>query len=158
MARRKQKTEDKTGAAGPGFDPQIVGGFVRRIENVMDELLSERGSYMAACKALRGDITDILTEASQAGVPRRELKAAIKARELARKIDALRAGVELVETYDDIRRALGDLADTPLGQAASRGAAGPNEPPSPPGGVPSPAERLAAGIRPLHDGEAQAPR
>lgn len=154
MARRKQQTEDKTGAAGPRFNSQLVGGFVRRIEHLLDQIASERGSYMAACKSLRDDIGEILDEAKEKGVPRRELKAAIKARELTHKIEALREDFsdESRETYDQIRIALGDLADTPLGRAAARGAAG-DQPPSPADGAPTAAERLAAGIKPLTDGE-----
>jgi uncharacterized protein (UPF0335 family) len=151
MPRRKQQqTEDKTGAAGPHFDPQIVGGYVRRIERLVEEIASERGKYMADCKAIRDEIGDVLDEAKERGVPRRELKAAIKARDLARKIDALRDNFEAEqrETYDQIRTALGDLADLPLGRATLD--AHDESPPRP--RAQTAAEALAAGIKPL-DGE-----
>jgi hypothetical protein len=152
--RKQQQTEDKTGAAGPGFNPQLVSGYVRRIEALLDDIASERSASMIACKAIRADIGEVLDEAKNAGVPRRELKAAIKARELGRKIEALRDGFESdsLETYDQIRLALGDLADTPLGRATL--GAQDESPPRP--RVQTAAEALAGGIKPLNDGEAAA--
>jgi hypothetical protein len=145
--RKHQQTEDKTGAAGPGFNPQLVSGYVRRIEALLDDIASERSASMIACKAIRADIGEVLDEAKNAGVPRRELKAAIKARDLARKIEALRDNFEAEnrETYDQIRIALGDLADTPLGLATL--GAQDEGPPRP--RVQTAADAVAAGIKPL---------
>lgn len=105
---------------GNGFDPAVVSGFVQRIESLGDDLLTERSEYMTRCKSIRGDIKLVLDEAKDAGIPRKELKLAVKTRELQRKVDAIREDLEGDEqdNYDMIRHALGDLADTPLGAAA----------------------------------------
>jgi len=109
-----------------GFDPDVLHALVDRIEGVVEDLLSERGSYMSKCRSMREDIANIYDEAKARGIPTKPLKKAVKARELTRKIEALRVDFDLIEreTYDQIRHALGDLADTPLGEAAAKGSPG----------------------------------
>lgn len=105
-----------------GYDPEKVRGYVERIEKIDGELESEKGSYMRTCQGLRGSQKDILEEAAEKdGIPRKELKAVLKARRLERKAEKVRAELESEQqdTYDLIRHALGDLADTPLGAAAA---------------------------------------
>jgi uncharacterized protein (UPF0335 family) len=78
--------------------------------------------YMTKCKGPHGDIKSILDEAKKAGVPKASLRAVVKSRELERKAVKQRAelgDLDLQDKYDLIRHALGDLADTPLGQAAT---------------------------------------
>lgn len=102
------------------LEPAKVKSYVGRIENIHDELEKERGTYMAACKALREDIKDIFDEAKDAGIPRRALKSVIKVRALEYKAEKARDDLEQddQQAHDRIRLALGDLADLPLGQAA----------------------------------------
>jgi uncharacterized protein (UPF0335 family) len=122
MARKPKINQPKAGTNG--FDPDVLNSIVSRIESVFDDLLSERGVYMHKCKSLREDIANLYDEAKARGIPPKSLKKAVKARELNRKIDALRADLDMVdqESYDQIRFALGDLADTPLGAAALKDA------------------------------------
>src|SRR6202030_3317563 len=129
-----------------GFDPDVLHALVDRIEGVVEDLLSERGSYMSKCRSMREDIANIYDEAKARGIPTKPLKKAVKARELTRKIEALRVDFDLIEreTYDQIRHALGDLADTPLGEAAAKGS------PGAPDAEPSAANAEALkGIKPL---------
>jgi F0F1-type ATP synthase membrane subunit b/b' len=102
-----------------GIEADLVQPFCDRIENLMDQLATEKGEYMQRCKSIREDITLVLTEAKDAGIPKKAFKAVIKTRELEQKLEAIRDDLEAEqqETYDQIRHALGDLADTPLGGA-----------------------------------------
>jgi uncharacterized protein (UPF0335 family) len=117
MPRRK-KTEDETPRTGHNGPSPVA--FVERVERLHGQILKQRAECMVAYRALRADITDILVEAEQAGVTRRSLKAVLKARALEAKADAVRTDLEPEDRtkYDDIRVALGDFADLPLGQAA----------------------------------------
>ena len=104
-----------------GYDSDAVKGYVEKIEGYLDDIESERGSFMARCKTIRTNIAHVVQEArDQAGIPKREFKAVIKARELERKADRIREDLEAdaQETFDQIRVALGDFSDLPLGQAA----------------------------------------
>lgn len=108
--------------AGNSFvEPEKIQNFVERLDNEDKELLSLRGSYMADCKAVREDIKTIYDEAADAGIPKKSLKAVMKAREAEKKAKAARddlADIDLQHKFDAIRRALGDYSETPLGEAA----------------------------------------
>jgi hypothetical protein len=110
---------------GNGFDPAIVMRFVTDIERYEEAMASKQGEYMAYCKGQRELINAALDRAKDAGVPKKELKAALKIRKLKRKIEDVCDDLEEDEreTLDMIRSALGDLADTPLGMAAAGAAA-----------------------------------
>ena len=64
---------------------------------------------------------DVLDLAKDAGIPKKLIKTTAKIHDLNRRIDELEnAGEpEDVESLEQFRFALGDLADLPLGQAAS---------------------------------------
>lgn len=103
------------------YDSQAVREYVSRIERLLEDIASERGSFMARCRTIRDDIKTVIQEAKdQHGVPKKELKAVVRTRELEAKADAIRDELEQEsqETFDMIREALGDLADLPLGNAA----------------------------------------
>ena len=118
MPRRKKTTEAQAPAAGHNRTAPVI--YVERAERLHDQILKERAECMVACKALRADINEVLQEAEGAGIARRSLKAVLKARALEAKADAVREDLEpeFRDSYDNIRVALGDFADTPLGQAA----------------------------------------
>lgn len=103
------------------FDRKAVSGYVDRINNLMSDMESERGTFMAKCKSIRQDIAHVIAEAKdQHGIPKKEFKAVIRTRELEDKAARVRDELEAEsqETFDQIRIALGDLEDLPLGQAA----------------------------------------
>jgi len=120
MPRKKQN-----GAPAPaksnGFEPAKTRGFVDRIENLLADIATRMAETRNDCKAIHADIKGIYQEAKdEAGIPKKALRSVIKARELERKADRVRENLdeETQETHDQIRHALGDLADTPLGRAA----------------------------------------
>lgn len=109
------------------FEPKKAKSFIERIEAINQEIASEQGEFMSRCKALKEDIALILEEAKSAGIAKKPLRAVLKTRELELKLEAQRDDLEdeQQDTYDAIRHAIGDLAETPLGEAAlSRAAAG----------------------------------
>jgi uncharacterized protein (UPF0335 family) len=113
---------ERAARAGDNFaSPEKVTEFVDRIENMHDEMESAKGEYMAECKARREDIKSIYDEAKDEGIPKKALKAVITARQLERKAKAARddlADLDLQDKFDLIRLKLGDLSETPLGEAA----------------------------------------
>jgi uncharacterized protein (UPF0335 family) len=103
-----------------GFDPDKAQSFIDRCENIDKELEREKGEYMARCKALRGDKKDVLSEAKDQGFNTTAMKAVLKTRALERKVEETRDELDndVQDSFDNIRLAIGDLADLPLGQAA----------------------------------------
>jgi len=103
-----------------GFDPDQIKGLVGRIETLHGDLLTERSEYTTRCKGIREDMRLVFNDAEKHGVPRKALKAVINARALEKRAEAAREDLEpdVQDTFDNIRHALGDLADLPLGAAA----------------------------------------
>lgn len=118
----------KEAAAKPGhngFDPDVLKSFVDRIDNLDEEIASAKGAYMKRARELRDDKNGIFDEAKDKGIPKKELKAVLKARNFQRKAEAAREDLEgeSQDTFDLIAHALGEFVDTPLGQAAAQAAA-----------------------------------
>lgn len=122
MARRSKNGTDTTAPAGVGHNglPEKGKEFVQRVETLNRDLASEKGTYMATCKGIREDIKLVLTEAAKAGITRKTIKTAVKVRDLERKAAEARGDLDIADQdmLDNIRLALGDLAELPLGQAA----------------------------------------
>lgn len=106
---------------GNGYDPKLTKIFVDDIEKHHQELKTIAAERMAESKGVRETIAEIYDRAKDAGIPKRELKAVISARDLERRAKEARQKLDedQAETFDQIRLALGDLADTPLGKAAT---------------------------------------
>lgn len=113
-------TEEAPRAGHNGFDPAKAEAFIKRVERIEADIGKEKSDYMNTCKALREDIKNVLNEAKDAGLPKAAMKAVLKARTLERKLEEAREDLDpdMQDTYDNIRLALGDLAELPLGQAA----------------------------------------
>jgi uncharacterized protein (UPF0335 family) len=91
--------------------------YLKRIEKLLDDLDSERGSYMAKCRPIHEDIREIYGEAKDNGVPIKALKGLVKWRELAKKQAGIGADFEDMDekaSYDQLVEGLG-----PLGLAAA---------------------------------------
>jgi hypothetical protein len=75
---------------------------------------------MARCRPVRESIAGCYDAAKQAGIPTKELRAVIKERKFLKQIEANRSRLEddQQETLDQIKHALGMIADLPLGDAA----------------------------------------
>ncbi len=107
--------------AQPGSNGfQAANRWVKEIEAKMAEKLSIKMENASRQKQVQEQIDRCYEAARGEGIPIKELKAAIKTRELDRKKEAIRAALEEDggETLDQILHALGDLADLPLGTAA----------------------------------------
>lgn len=91
--------------------------YLDRIETLLTEMESAKGTYMAECKERREDIREIYKEAKDAGVPVKALRGLVKARDLGKKLEAITDGLDGDEqaAYETLCTALG-----PLGQAAAR--------------------------------------
>ena len=91
-------------------------GYLTRMETLLRDLDSERGTYMARCKEIREDISEIYVEAKDNGVPVKALKGIVKHRQLQKRQEAIADGFDIDEAaaYETIREALG-----PLGAAAA---------------------------------------
>lgn len=95
--------------------------YLERIENVLDELESEKGKYMERAKEMRSDITEIYTEAKDNGIVVRALKAVVKERQLQKKIAAIADGLDIDEASQ--YRQLSDALGGPMGEWAKSKAA-----------------------------------
>jgi len=99
-----------------------AASFVDKFEELEAEVASERGKFMAACKAIRERQKELLEDAKSQGVKKSVVKAIAKARELEARARDMLADIDDDEdrTYAvDIRKALGDDFSTlPLGAAA----------------------------------------
>lgn len=104
-----------------GIDPEVGKSYVSRIERLEGEIESERGKYMAAAKRIREDIKTVISEAKDDGIPKRALKSIIATRKLDRKKAKIENGIDDIDdqaAFEQLKEALGDYADTPLGEAA----------------------------------------
>lgn len=101
-----------------GFEP--AKRWVTEIEKHHETLATYQGEYMARCRGVRESISGCYDAAKEAGIPPKELRPVIKERALLKKIEGIRDGLEeeQVETYDQIKHALGMLQDLPLGAVA----------------------------------------
>lgn len=97
-----------------------MASFVDKFEELEKEKLREKMSYMERCRRITEQQKELLDDAKSQGLPKNVVKAVAKARELERKIEALVEDLEddAHQIFKDIREALGDYADLPLGQAA----------------------------------------
>jgi uncharacterized protein (UPF0335 family) len=93
--------------------------FVDRVERIVAEMESDKGTYMAKCKANRERIKEVLTEAKDRGLPVKPMKGIIKHRSLERKKQKIAAALDIDEQaiYAQLVDALGEL-----GAAAARAA------------------------------------
>lgn len=97
-----------------------MASFVDKYEELEKEKLREKMSYMERCRRISEQQRELLDDAKSQGLPKNVVKAVVKARDLEKKIEALQEELEddAAQIFKDIREALGDYADLPLGQAA----------------------------------------
>lgn len=103
-----------------GFDATVLKRFVSDIERHHETIASYKGEHAQRVKSVQELITEVFDRAKDSGIPRKELKAVIKERRLLVQIENLREELEddQQETLDQIKHALGMIADLPLGEAA----------------------------------------
>lgn len=101
------------------------GGQLRqlldRIANVQKEIDGVMDAAKGECSPLREDIAAIKKEANEKGFSRKEFNALVRKDRLERQIKAIPSQLDAdqQDRYEDMLHALGELAETPLGQAAA---------------------------------------
>lgn len=97
-----------------------MASYINRLEELDDELMREKMAYMERARRIQENKKQVLDEAKDAGLSKKAVKAVVKVRDLERKAEAAREDLEDDDAavFDDIREALGDFADSPLGAAA----------------------------------------
>lgn len=109
-------------AGNNGYDVQKVNLYVDQIEAIQGKADDIMAIAKKDCLPHKQDIKEAKTAACEAiGCQASVLNAALKKRRLLKKAEAVRAGLEedKQDSLDLILHALGDLADTPLGEAAT---------------------------------------
>jgi uncharacterized protein (UPF0335 family) len=103
-----------------GMAPERVKNAVGEIEDLLSKKQRLHMGYMSECRAINEDIAAVYDAAKETGIQKKALRKVVKTRELERKVASIREDLEAEdqETFDQIRHALGDLAELPLGQAA----------------------------------------
>jgi uncharacterized protein (UPF0335 family) len=94
--------------------------YIRLIEEIDEELDSEKGAYMSRCQALRHQRKDVFGAAKDDGIAVKPLKAIVKRRKLERRIEAL--ALDFDENVDELAQysALAEaFAGTPFGDFAA---------------------------------------
>lgn len=119
------KTNNSTPKAGHNSLAETGKDFVTRLENLNQQIEDEKASIQENVDAIKADIRQLLKDAKKAGV-KAAVQATVRARKAARKEKDARDALDIADrdTFDNIRHALGDLADLPLGQAAMGGTDG----------------------------------
>lgn len=122
----KRVTSADAANASNGFDGDLLKRFIGQIENIGQEMESEKGAYMKRCRDLRDDINSVLEDAKTAGIPKKVLKAHIDLRKLERRKEAVveKLSDDDTETFEMVADALGDFATLPLGASAVQRAGG----------------------------------
>lgn len=100
--------------------PEEAASFVDKYSELEEQIASYRSDFMLKCKRVREQQRELLEDAKSQGVPKKVVRNIIDIRRFEAK-----AKEKLEELEDDhreqaidIRRALGDFADLPLGLAA----------------------------------------
>jgi hypothetical protein len=117
---RERKAAPGIGHNGSMPPADTLEKYMGRVRQLYADLEDERTKYQNIAKEIRADIGDLIAEAEGAGIPSRAFMAVIKYDRLRDKLDQVRGDLKPseAETFDQIRLALGGLADTPLGRAA----------------------------------------
>lgn len=115
-----QVLEDE-GAALANSKGGQIRGYLSRIANVQAEIDKIMENAKAACSPLREDMDAIKKEANEAGFARKEFNTLIRKERLEKRLKNVAENLdeEQLERYEDMLHALGELAETPLGQAAA---------------------------------------
>jgi uncharacterized protein (UPF0335 family) len=100
--------------------PEEAASFVDKFEEFEAKVLESKMAHLERCRKIRQEQKELLDDAKSQGVAKQVVRNVVKARELERKAKALEEDLEddNREMFIDIRKALGDFADSPLGAAA----------------------------------------
>jgi uncharacterized protein (UPF0335 family) len=118
----KAKDDDRDGDSTIEMKGSVVKTIIRRIEEVLDEMASAKGSFMSRQAKFKDRINAIYDEGSRKGIPSKAARTAVKirarvrrARETLEQCEAdERAVVQTILELND------DPSDLPLFAAAAR--------------------------------------
>jgi hypothetical protein len=103
-----------------GYDGEALKRFLKSIDKQHDELDKLKSEHMSNCKGPRGKIKETMKAVREAEINmpafRVELKKHLEMRKHEKRVAALEA--DEADALQLIEEALGEYADTPLGQAA----------------------------------------
>lgn len=103
-----------------GVDPELAYAAIHEIEKIDGELESEKGSYMARCKAIKDRRKATLEEYRDRGLSKGFIKGVIEIRKLNAKVEDIHA--DLAEDGSDQADLFNDfLAAVERGEAAFKG-------------------------------------
>lgn len=74
-----------------GPDPRLAYAAIYEVEKIEAELESEKGSYMARCRALRDRRKSTIEEFRDKGLSKRDITDALKIRKLEAKLEDIKA-------------------------------------------------------------------
>jgi hypothetical protein len=106
--------------AGNGGPLKGLEGYLKEIDSQDDELDTLRAEYMNACKGPRSIIKDIMGSAREAELNMKAFRTLVHKHRAERRHEKRLAGLDLVDqsAFHEMVDALGEFADTPLGNAA----------------------------------------
>lgn len=93
-----------------GPNPEEVFACIHEVEKIDDELASEKGAYMARCKAIRDRRKATIEEYRDRGLPKKDILDALAIRKLGAKIADLKADRETEEERGQLDLFLDALA------------------------------------------------
>lgn len=106
---------------GNGFDPKQAAIWQGQYDKLAIDKQNLHMKYMQDCAEVKQLQDEVLDRAKDAGIPKYCIKDAAKIKDWEAKIEAkkVKDEPEDSETLEQWMHALGMLADTPLGQAAT---------------------------------------
>ena len=116
---------------GNGGPLNGLKGYIEEIDRCDDRLDTARAEYMNECKPIRGEIAEIRASAKESGLNMVAFRAVLKKHRADRRHDKQLGALDIADLadYKSMEERLGQLADTPLGQAAlDRAGAGEDKP------------------------------
>lgn len=104
-----------------GYDPEKAKQVIDACETLQQEIADLKADNASKCKDKHAEIKDIIDDAKKSyGIPKIVTQRVLKIHKLEDRARRARDDLspENQDGVDQLRHALGDLADTPLGQAA----------------------------------------
>jgi hypothetical protein len=106
---------------GNGFDSELLKSMVAECEEHEEAMEKIMRDAREACQPHVDEVKAIKKRAAEEnGVPKKVFSAALRERKILRKAETVRSTLsdDQAETYDQVKHALGMLADMPLGRVA----------------------------------------
>ena len=116
-----KKEKDAKPAGHNGYDPEKAKQVIDACKELYGEIADIKADRAAKCKDRHSEIRDIIDDAKKSyGMSKGAVRSVLKIHNLEDKARRERddKSSDKQDEIDQLRHALGDLADTPLGQAA----------------------------------------